>query len=222
MILGVAGYFMWYNFELPKIFIGETQRIEGKIYDISVGYGVRGRGYIQNVEFVYAVDNNNYIGRKKVDNKYGIQTKGNTVIIEVSKKNPGYYDVKGFKQDFSKMKYSKIKYLKSSSSEYEEILIENCIFNYKIIKNGGIETYSLTGLVKLTNDTISVNCFREIENPINKEMNERIFEKNKNILRFVERENKIINLNNLKEYKILSDERKNNNASKGTIKLLRE
>lgn len=207
VILFIIGYLMWNNFEMPVIFIGETEQIQGKIYDISIGYGIRGVGYVQNVKFVYSFDDKNYIGVKQVDKKLGRQLKGNSVIVEVSKRNMQYYKVQMFKRINSKNIFPKTKYLKSEKSKYEEIVIENGVFNYTIYQNKSVEKYSLTGLTNTVNDTIIVECFYEKKLSEKDKIIERILEKNEKTLMFIEKDNVLINLSTDSKYKVLSKKR---------------
>ena len=205
IILFIAGYLMWNNFELPVFFRGETVKTEGKIYDISIRRGIRGVGFIQDVKFVYSINKKYYLGTKKVDNRYGIQFIGNPVILEVSKN--GYdYKVLGFTGKYSGIKHSKVKYLRSGENEYEEILVENEIFKYKIIEKGGAEQYSLTGIISNVKDTLKVECIKESKLLKDNESSVRIFNKNEKILTFYKNNNELMNLSNMKRYKLLEKE----------------
>jgi len=209
IILAVIGYFMWNNFEIPKVFFGETKDVEGQIYNITVGYGIRGIGFIQKVNFVYTIDNQNYIGTKKIGNRISPQSIGNTVVVKVSRRNPNYYDVRGFISNYSLRNFSKSKYLRSSNSEYEEILIENGIFKYKNLQNGGIEKYSLTGIVFSTKDTIKVECFMEMKLTENNQRVEKILENDMKRLTFIENEKELINIISFEKFKVLTKGNKN-------------
>jgi hypothetical protein len=148
----VFAYLAYNNFELPTIFIGETNTVTGKIIDIKVNRDTRGTGYVQNVEYSYLIDSTYYFDCKIVDKRYGVQYVGNNIRLEYEVNNPSKNKVLKFNDNYDST--SKVRFYASKKIGYYQIDLHNDMFYYTDFGNYGKIISKMVGSYVIKNDTL--------------------------------------------------------------------
>lgn len=151
IFLAIFAYFAYNNYELPTLFIRETKIISGKIIDIKIGNGPRGRSYVQNVKYAYCIDSIYYFDFKTVNNKYGKQFIGNHIKLEYSVKNPQKNKILGFEKRF--IATDKECFYAAKKVGYYQIDLINDMFYYMEFANYGKILDEVVGNYRFLNDT---------------------------------------------------------------------
>lgn len=96
LFVGLFLYLGLNHFQIPIRFIfDKTENTNATITKIEWVYGVKG-GQLQFVTYQYQVEDSIYIDTFKAGRKEGLQTIGDTVLIEYAINKPGKNTVKGF------------------------------------------------------------------------------------------------------------------------------
>jgi len=92
----VAGYLMWNSFELPAIFIGETQYTTGKV----VSRVVTGRAR-QIITYAYRANDSIYTQKKRLAPDIKPRLVGSTMKIKYEVNQPSKHEIEAhYKSDF--------------------------------------------------------------------------------------------------------------------------
>lgn len=153
-ILGFV-YFAWNNYELPFVNIGKTAITIGKVTDVGLRPSMG--GFLQNVGFVYKVDDKYFEGFKVVGNKYGYQKIGNEVKVEYSIKKPSKYKVINFYNKYNGQ--NKQQFYSGKPVGYYQIVLDNRIFYYYEFGDSGKITNKIMGGYSVNKDTLIVFPF---------------------------------------------------------------
>lgn len=152
LFLSIFIYLALNFFEINNVFLGKTNMTEGRIIDIKITSGIRGKGYNQRIEYAYNVGGKTFIAHKTIGKKVGIQRIGNRVQIKYSKNKPEKNNVIKFIRTSDNQKQEK--YISSEQNGYEEIILENSIFKLTIYAEKGIILEQKVGEYGLEKDTL--------------------------------------------------------------------
>mgnify|MGYP001454222727 CR=1 FL=1 len=127
IFIGIFIFLALNKFELPKIFLGETEIVKGTIIETQFTNGIRGIGYYQEIKFIYSINGDWYENTFAVDNKFKPQRIGNTIFLKVSVSHPDKFKVTGFVTTFNKEKVES--FIHSENEGYSEIkFVNNILF----------------------------------------------------------------------------------------------
>jgi len=157
LIIIVFVYLAYNNFEIPTLFIGKINKVEGKIIEINIDNGIRGRGYIQHINYTYEVEGKRYYDKLKVGKSKGWQHIGNSVVIEYSVKNPSKNRIEKFINN--RTKENEKTFRCNTSEGYNEIKLNNGIFNLRKLGKKGITIERKIGDYNQIEDTITLTIF---------------------------------------------------------------
>lgn len=157
VFLCIVVYLAFNNFELPSFMMGKTNETFGKIVDIKIGYGVRGYGYVQYVDYVYEVNGRYYLDKKTVGQNYGWQNIGNQVKIEYSVRNPDRNKVVCFYRNYTDK--NEVKYYSPKKIGFYRIDLVNDIFHLTEFADSGKILKKVIGQFVNRNDTIIVTPY---------------------------------------------------------------
>lgn len=153
----VAGFLLYYNFQIPKIIFGKKGLTEGQIVQIYLGHGHRGNGYVQRIKYTYCVENKFYLKTFTVDKKHGWQYIGNKVRIEYKHSNPEKLNILGFKMIYdSNMENS---FNSPKENGFYQLKFINSICYYTDFGEYGKINEEFIGNYKYSSDTLIITPF---------------------------------------------------------------
>ena len=158
ILIFIAGYLTINYFEKPISFYKKTEITTGRVTDIKLQHHFSGRGFVQNVGYVYQVGNKYYSGHKTVDRRMGVQKIGNHVKVEYVVNDPQDSRAVEFFTDIS-FRRDKISYHYTRSAGYDQIDLQNRIFHYTAFGDSGKVISWYVGEYTHQNDTFFMTTF---------------------------------------------------------------
>lgn len=98
IFLVAAFIFIINGFSFPSIIVGKKDKVVGVIYEIKLVHGIKG-ALVQEVYYCYEYNDIKYEDYfRPTQIKYGRQKEGDSVVLEISVKNPERNKIIGFKK----------------------------------------------------------------------------------------------------------------------------
>jgi hypothetical protein len=139
------------------LFTEKKEKTNAFVINTKIGYGMRGYGYMQYVNYVFFIDGEIYKGQKKIGKKYNWQYVGNTLNIKYSVKNPNETEIIKFNNEFNSSKGKA--FLSHKKEGYYQLELINEIYFLKDHAKGGILVKEEMGEFKEKADTLTLKPF---------------------------------------------------------------
>ncbi len=152
IFIGIFIFLALNDFKLPKLFLGDTKIIKGTIIEARLKPGFKGKGFNQNIKFVYSHHDTWFESEFTVDNKYKLQKIGNLIVLEVSESHPDKYKVTGFERRYSPIDSET--FIRNEKVGYSELKLENNILVRTRFGLKGKIIKEETGKFEILNDTL--------------------------------------------------------------------
>lgn len=141
-----------------------TEITKGKIIDIKALPGIKMRGRVDEITYVYTVNGKDYACKQKIGVRFPKQAIGNRVKVEYKKEHPDQSEAIGFNMDF-KDSNNGIKFHSSKKYGYHSIELINDVYYYTNYADSGYVLERIVGKYTTNKDTLIVTPFNhEIEN----------------------------------------------------------
>ncbi|WP_321316175.1 hypothetical protein [Labilibaculum sp.] len=157
LILSFFGYFAWNSFRMPIIFLGKTEKIKGTIYNIKDQPGLKGYGFVQNLNYFYSFKGSWYEGQYTCNGRQSLQRIGNSISLKISAANPHKVQVIGFYEKKKYKKSKKEKFYSVRDKGHCKLTIEDNIYTLINFTESSDSTTQTIGIVKFINgDTLKL------------------------------------------------------------------
>jgi len=181
VFLIVSIFLLTKNINLELFFSGEKENTKAIITKTKISYGLKGRGYVQYLNFYFVSNGELIYGYKKTKIKDSWQYIGNSINIEYSVKKPLVNKILEFNNEFDSSNMESFMNVKKDG--YSQISFNNGVFFYE--DSNGVELKKTVGTFEKFKDSIFLYDFYG----------------KKNKLKFIKKEKGIINLLNMELYK---------------------
>jgi|TARA_B110000091_G_C13560623_1_gene368343 hypothetical protein len=181
IFLIVSFFILTTDSNVELLFSGKKKNTKAIITKTKISYGLKGRGYVQYLNFYFITGGELIYGYKKTKIKEPWQYIGNSINIEYSEKKPLVNKILEFNNEYGSSNMES--FLNVKKDGYSQISFNNGVFFYE--NSNGVELKKIVGTFEKFKDSIFLYDF---------------FGK-KNKLKFIKKEKGIINLLNMELYK---------------------
>lgn len=151
IILTSVTLFAFYNKNASETTIG-------KIIYVKKLNGVRLRGRLDEITYVYSVNGKDYACKQNIGVRFTQQAVGNRVRVEYKKKSPDESEAVAFYPDF-KNSDNRVEFHASKKYGYHSIELINDLYYYTDYADSGYVLHKIVGTYDILDDTLVVTPF---------------------------------------------------------------
>ena len=155
IFLIVSFFILTTDSNVELLFSGKKKNTKAIITKTKISYGLKGRGYVQYLNFYFITGGELIYGYKKTKIKEPWQYIGNSINIEYSEKKPLVNKILEFNNEYGSSNMES--FLNVKKDGYSQISFNNGVFFYE--NSNGVELKKIVGTFEKFKDSIFLYDF---------------------------------------------------------------